>query len=337
MNSPNLWPCSDNDSFYNFGGIPSATAYTGDMPINVWKYTPQSGTYVSIPNIGSTSSPSLSGVRPANGLSAHGNGVGYLLGGYNGVPPQYPPVTPVPGLLTYNLTENAWTNESALGYSTYGTALNGRMHFLSSYGQSGLLVVLGGEIMGLGPWHETGNNLVPFTNISFFDTARKTWYWQAATGAGGPEDIPPPSVMFCSAVTTSTSSGTTEIFIYGGHNDGFVLESPDPEPTTAQLAQQSIFDTVYVLSIPGFVWFKTNATAQPRTGHTCEAIGNRHMISIGGLNPTVPWGYAVNQSDPWNQTLGVFDMVDLDWTGSYDPYAPPYVPSQVVSDWYAKP
>ena len=340
LNSNALWASAENDAFYNFGGIPSFTAYIANTLNNIWKYTPSSegGAYAAVPTSSSSSNPSLLGIRTASALSACGNGIAYILGGYNSVNATYPPVTPIPGLLVYNTTDNTWRNESALGYSAFGTALNGRMHFISSYGSSGLLVALGGEMTGPGPWHELGENLVSFANISFYDPADRTWYWQTAAGATGPDDIPTSAVMFCSAVATAAESETIEIFVYGGHNDRFTLESPEPWPTDSDKASQEIFNTVYVLSIPGFVWFKVNDTsAQPRTGHTCERIGNRHMISIGGLNPTLDWQSAVNQSDPWNQTLGIFDMVNLNWTGTFDPNASTYVPPQVVRDWYAKP
>ena len=322
------------------------SAQLDDPSVDVWQYiTSTVGlNYTSVPSSNSPQSPTLAGIRPTCAFSTYGNGIGYMLGGYDGAVAHTYATTPVPGLLIYNMTDNIWLNESAEGYSAYGTALNGRMHFLPSYGPSGILAIFGGEFSLPTSWLEDGKNHVPFNNITIFDTASKGWYWQNATGSTGPNDIPPPGTMFCSAIASASGSGTIEMFMYGGHGDAFVDWANGYEPNSGQEAAQAIYNAVYVLSIPGFVWFKVNDTsARPRTGHTCERIGNRSMISIGGLDPTIGWHDSSssttpwNQTDPWNQTLNVFDMTELSWTGSYDPQDPPYEVPQAVRSWYAQP
>ena len=341
-----LWSSADSSYIYTFGGVVPTSAQLSDPSVGVWQYVPSGKglSYVSVPSSSSPQSPTIAGVRPTCAFSTYGQGVGYMLGGYDGAVSHSYLTTPVPGLLTYNMTANTWSNESAKGYSTYGTALNGRMHFLPSYGASGILAIFGGEFSLPSSWLEEGNNHVPFSNITLYDTENKSWYWQTATGNTGPNDIPPPATMFCSAMVSASGSGTTEIFIYGGHSDAFVDWANGYEPNSSQEAAQAIYNVVYVLSIPGFVWFKANDTsAHPRTGHSCEQIGPRSMISIGGLDPTVgwhddnSWTNPWNKTDPWNQTLSVFDMTNLSWTGSYDPQAPRYEVPQVVRDWYARP
>lgn len=340
-----LWPSADDSSFYNFGGVLSGAAKVANPPVNVWQHTPSAngGSYVSIQGSDSIASPTLSGVRPASALSAYGKGTGYMLGGWNGglnvwAKGHTKPRVTVPGLLIYDTTANTWENISATEYSPQGTALNGRMHFLQDYGSSGLLVMLGGEFASLGPWYEQGSNLIPFTNITLYDPAQDTWYWQLATGARGDVDIPPAALMFCSVIATATNSGSVEIFIYGGHNDTFTQGRADDQPTSANIASAAAFNAVYVLSLPGFIWFRVNDTsAQPRTGHTCERIGTRSMISIGGLNPAQNFSDAVNATDTWYQGIGVFDMVNLSWTGTYDPNAPPYKVPDAVAAWYDNP
>ena len=72
--------------------------------------------------------------------------------------------------------------------------------------------------------------------------------------------------------------------------------------------------------------------------HTCERVGNRQMLSIGGYDPTAPTvTEGFQTSDPNTNTLGIFDMVDLTWKSSYDADAEPYTIPTAVGDWYNQP
>ena len=59
------------------------------------------------------------------------------------------------------------------------------------------------------------------------------------------------------------------------------------------------------------------------------------MLSIGGTKDCAAdfcdWGPF---NDTWNG-LCIYDMVNLNWTTSYDSKADPYVPSSLVTDFYA--
>ena len=125
---------------------------------------------------------------------------------------------------------------------------------------------------------------------------------------------------------------TTLSFMYGGHNNSYInaLNAEADSP-----ASQLSFKQVYVLSLPGFVWFRVNdTTATPRLGHTCEVAGNRQMISIGGLDPAFSAAVNFSAVDLNHQGLGVFDMVDLAWTNTYDATAAPYTAPDPVKEWY---
>ena len=125
--------------------------------------------------------------------------------------------------------------------------------------------------------------------------------------------------------------------MYGGHNDAYLNLGSDANDSTVQ-AQQSQFNQVYVLTLPGFVWFKSDdSSAAPRTGHTCELIGNRQMVSIGGLDPSKAMRPNFQDVDTNPQGLGIFDLVQLRWTGAYDANASPYQLPSVVQDWYNSP
>ena len=101
---------------------------------------------------------------------------------------------------------------------------------------------------------------------------------------------------------------------------------------------QSAYDEVWVLALPAFRWFKAEYSARyPRYGHTCHIVGNRQMLTIGGLNasgtdPVDAWF----SPDSFTQGIGVFDMTDMRWASSYDATAAPYAQPEVVRAWYNK-
>lgn len=96
------------------------------------------------------------------------------------------------------------------------------------------------------------------------------------------------------------------------------------------------FDDIYILTIPGFVWFQvTYNSVSPRTGHTCEVVGKRQMIVVGGISAPL-MSPSWTDHDPFYQGLGIFDLTDLTWASSYNASAAPYVAPKMVKDWYAK-
>ena len=96
-------------------------------------------------------------------------------------------------------------------------------------------------------------------------------------------------------------------------------------------------DEVYVLSLPSFVWFRANYTSSdPRIFHTCNIVGNRQMLSIGGLNPSAPNNSAAeNETDPFWEGVKVFDLTALQWTNYFNAAAAPYVAPSAVAAHYA--
>ena len=89
-------------------------------------------------------------------------------------------------------------------------------------------------------------------------------------------------------------------------------------------------DTIYVLSLPAFNWQKTTyPPTHPRQELSCNVIGNRQMVVIGGINPD-----NASIADPWPQGIGIFDMSDFEWKDQYNPSAAPYVTPNVVKSWY---
>jgi hypothetical protein len=101
-----------------------------------------------------------------------------------------------------------------------------------------------------------------------------------------------------------------------------------------------VYNDVYVLTIPGFVWFKAPHLAPAaRYMHTCEFVGARQLLSIGGLdNPeaTLNIYQAYLTPDPFIQGIGIFDMTAMVWKSTYDANALTYESPLVVKDWYSQ-
>lgn len=109
--------------------------------------------------------------------------------------------------------------------------------------------------------------------------------------------------------------------------DSFVFGGYDP-------TNSKTFKDVHVLSLPGFVWTRIDATSGGgRSGHACVATGNRQMITIGGIDyyHETPW----EDVDPFAQGLAIFDMTELKWKNHYDHKAAAYDSPKPVQDWYA--
>ncbi|HEY0225400.1 MAG TPA: kelch repeat-containing protein [Mycobacterium sp.] len=107
--------------------------------------------------------------------------------------------------------------------------------------------------------------------------------------------------------------------MFGGYNDLY----------------NATYDEVYVLSVPGFVWFKANYTAQtPRDHATCAVVGRRQMLSVGGVRSGLAWPAIGADRDPWPQGIGVFDLSALVWKTGYEPDAAPYDSPPAVKAWY---
>ncbi|KAI4161582.1 MAG: hypothetical protein LQ342_004723 [Letrouitia transgressa] len=228
----------------------------------------------------------------------------------------------LPGLVQFNMTTKKFTNSTARGYSYNQTAQNGGMHYVPSFGPSGLYVVMGGvNITDGDDWN------IPFDNISVYDPENGKWFNQTATG-----NIPEPRREFCLAGVNSTN-GTYEIFLYGGDNGNL---GSDAIP----------YDEIFILTLPAFNWIRVDYPPEhPRAGHSCNAVGGSQIISIGGFdaNAKVATGYfsdiyqsILNSSaDPNTQGIGIFDMTTLTWADSYRSKAGEYEQSELVKAYYA--
>jgi Kelch motif len=163
-------------------------------------------------------------------------------------------------------------------------------------------------------------DLLDFKYIYIYHPATKTFHNQTATGTR-----PPPRIRFCS-VGTPGSNGRYKIFIYGGY---------DPSLSTQQMMPKS--DEVFVLSLPGFVWFKAD---YPHTNaqnmHTCNIVGwgGSQMVVTGGVDLTLPDGPAAR--DSWANGINIFDLSAMRWKDTYEANDVLYQTPSVVRDWYTQ-
>ncbi|KAJ3467995.1 hypothetical protein MRS44_005559 [Fusarium solani] len=144
------------------------------------------------------------------------------------------------------------------------------------------------------------------TNITFYDTVQKKWYWQEASG-----DIPKAREEFCAV--GAKGNKTYDIYVYGGLNRATGTGSD-----------------IAVLSLPGFHWFSLNVTSPNRMLHACALVGQSQMIVLGGLTSEWKW----EEPDPWAQALGIFDLKAWRWSDKYDPDASAYDSPYTIIDWY---
>ncbi|SPO03327.1 uncharacterized protein DNG_06009 [Cephalotrichum gorgonifer] len=315
-----IWPGEDRSSFYIWGGRVMASDGRADglSKSEMWRFTTGGeggGQWASeIPN---ESDAFASLLLPQRGAYTTVNNTGYFVGGtviQSSDPTLKVGMQPVPGMISFNMDTRTFSNDSTADISPFGTMLGGTAEYVPGYGPNGLVMLFGGYGYTLLPGFRDVEHTRQFDSVNFFDPVTKDWYWQRTTG-----DTPPARLDHCS-VGVRSSSGTYEIFVYGGY---------DP-------MNKQTFDSVYVLSLPGFVWkqVKGDAPGGLRSGQTCVVVGNRQMLTIGGVDTYAdqPW----KAKDPFPQGLGIFDMTDLEWKNDFDSKAAAYDSPQMIKDWYSE-
>lgn len=119
-----------------------------------------------------------------------------------------------------------------------------------------------------------------------------------------------PKILPLSGTTTNSRS-----FVFGGGR----TKPPDK-------AWYSVND-VWILSLPGFHWFRVNTQTVSREDHACAAVGQRQMLVVGGWNRTFT-------PDSWEKAVGILDLTELTWTSGYDADALDYDTPDIVKQWY---
>lgn len=131
------------------------------------------------------------------------------------------------------------------------------------------------------------------------------WYKQTATGT-----IPPSRVDFCAISVSSSDNSSQNIYLYGGRNP----------------IDDIIYDDIYVLSLPSFIWTKIYSGDSPRYGHTCHLVGNRQILTVGGQSST-----NMTKNCDWEvKGVGIMDLSTKIWGSVFDVNAKGYTVTQDI-------
>lgn len=247
---------------------------------------------------------------------------------------------PVPGILTYDMVTRRWSNDSTAPMTPpYGSLVNGAAHCVEAFDTTPLVFRLGGLVTS--PTSTASNQTIPLDNITFWDPGSSKWLWQTAKG-----DVPSGRELPCLAGVKGEN--TYEMYVSNRppplmapiavHRERLrSIKCADNQPARVysfmyggRTAIGGSNGDMYILSLPGFQWFRANVSSPERIHHSCTAMGNKQMLSIGGLASEFAW----DEPDPWIKSVGIFDMTDLRWLDGYDADAAAYRPAAAIQDWY---
>lgn len=339
-----LWRSPDQKSAYWWGGHVFAG---GAAPKNLWQFTADNeggGTWQLANTI---NRDFLLGYPRTTGAStAVCKGKALYLGGFEssatGSSSDGKGRQPVSGLASYDMEKQRWDKASAApGFNKFGTSIYGAGACAENFGSGGLFFSIGGNMADQDFKDDSSNMLIDMDVLHFYDVASDTWHSQKTSG-----EAPPVRDRHC-AVGAAGPNGTYEMsvqtrsqkgklmvpgvayseanrllrrrrYVYGGNN---FRKSPE-----------IIKKDMYILSLPGFVWFRVDVESTYRSSHACIIPDNRQMIVVGG--GAEAGGPNYEKPDVLAQGLGVFDLHTLSWKDRYDANAGPYEPPQTVTDWY---
>lgn len=204
LNKQLLWPSSDNQTFFAFGGEESYLDHPWLPPeILNWEFRTdgRGGGEWNVFNANSNS-VFFNLTRPADGLGGVMDNTGYIFGGYTHS--HSSPATvhqqdaiAVPNIVSFNITSGEWNNDTAPDYLERHTGSYGLSHAVPTFGPLGLLLVTGTTLSVTGP--------DPLSDITLYEPSSKKWYTQTASG-----DIPAGRDHPCT-VGVSGENGTYEM------------------------------------------------------------------------------------------------------------------------------
>ncbi|KAJ5730757.1 cell wall anchored protein [Penicillium malachiteum] len=311
----------DDDSVYTYGGTvswvnetfpgfqwPTAPAYT------LWSYGISSNAWDQYDI--SLDAP----YRPAGGSYAEATdqGLGFYLNGYidNGSSSLYSSLTNfqryLDGLIVLDISTQEAVNISTSSLTNYPRAMGGLVS-LPNIGSKGIMVSMGGVTKSADNSNLSDNGTyVSFDSVDFFDIASinttnssVNWYTQSTTG-----DIPAPRTDFCVIAASAPDNSSHNIYLYGGKNS------------------TTVYDQMYVLSIPSFEWVKIYEGSSPRYGHTCHLVAQSQMLTVGGVEYM-----DVTENCDWeDRGVAIMNLRDSTWGSVYNANPGEYlVPSKVYS------
>lgn len=249
--------------------------------------------------------------RPSNGLAAEAPELGlgfYFNGEIDSGSSQLTEVLGdehkifLQGMVVVNTTSQSASNISTAAATGDNPRTRGGVTYIPAIGDSGVLALMGGTFKNvLSTDSDETSTFAPLYNITLFDigaylrnAGEQLWYTQTATG-----DVPEPRGYFCTVLASASDNSSHNIYLYSGIGEN-----------------SAVYDDVYILSIPSFIWTKINNGTSPRFGHTCHRVGNQ-MITVGGRAMA-----QLGQDFPcdWERRgVGVLDMSNVEWGSVFKP------------------
>lgn len=205
-------------------------------------------------------------------------------------------------MVVLNLTSHLATNLSTLSATNGSPRIGSEMVYISGLGTEGILIVIGGasgspERLSLSSMEEI---LIFDVNSVLGNTTADGWYTQRTSGAA-----PDPRIDFCAVLVAAPDNSSYSIYIYGGW-----------DPTLTHY-----YDEIWILTLPSFTWIHAYTGDSPRFGHTCHLVGNRQMITIGGLLQS---NYSTTNCDWEYMGVAILDLSEFIWGSVFDANAAPY-------------
>lgn len=305
---------------YSFGGTSSGYNTTfqnyflpPDTTYGLWFYDFDTTVWTAIDTL-------AQGITiPSHGASTEAvdQGLGFYLGGQldNGTSNdtsslEYP--VAIPGMIVVDTNTGRVANFTVPDFAA-SNRQDGAAIYIPEFGEKGVVIALGGMSKG---------RLLDMSQIAVFDvstlnyTARSsntatmnTWYTVQASG-----EVPNSRGKFCMVAVSAEDHSSTNIYMYGGQSES------------------SVFDDVFVLSLPSFTWTRVFSGTAPRSGMACFFVAPRNMIISGGIGPT---NNLTADCDWLNQGIGFLDLTEVragsGWSPDFNAYAEPYkVPAAVL-------
>ncbi|KAK0644772.1 hypothetical protein DIS24_g8518 [Lasiodiplodia hormozganensis] len=321
-----LWYDSSADVIYTgFAGRTSFlnTSELDPWPLGIWTFKPDglgSGTWGTA--LASTDSAFDSITRPHLAAVAHGNGVGYALGGSIKTAQDDivgSDLVNVDGMLRFDMATKELTNVTVEGPRFHnGHLQHAQMVYVPNFGPDGVFVVLGGVKTS------PQTDAFDWGTVTVFDPKEGKWYDQETTG-----NTPLARKEFCTTGLASDNK-TYEIFVYAGWG--------------GDLGTASIpYDQIYILTLPAFHWIKVDYTpTHTRHALTCHPVGGAQILTIGGVNSASEdnsgtiYQSTFDDKDEYTQGLAIFDLSTLEWKDEYNANASPYTQSNLVRTFYSQ-
>lgn len=225
FNGPILWPSTDNQTFFAFGGELSNWAGLTGPDVSCWQFTIDGnggGSWpIFQPGVQSTFRDLT---RPAVATGTTLDNTGFIFRGSASIrsAPQNRQIqdgvyTPIPGIVSFNNTSTLWQNDTVPQYIEDLNAPQGMLATADTFGTRVARAIVGlmqylrcndvyayRKIRGLA---SDVYNPPPFNNVTIYDPSDKTWHAQTAT-----VQIPAARSKPCT-VGVPGDNGTYEMFV----------------------------------------------------------------------------------------------------------------------------